>query len=200
MVRHQAAGEIYPKTAIVGDSPILMPVWAAGSSFSRGHRVARVPYDLYRLIFDGEEFMMAVRLWTAGYDFYTFHSVLIFHPYARKTRPNTFWENRQDMTVKSRAVRRTKVVLGMKGTDVEQGDTKDLMPGGKYGLGTRRPISTYLRLWGFDLEKKTARDNCQWVYSQEMHRQLVAYLRTDRRGIDYSRVPVDAILKQTQFG
>ena len=38
---------------------------AAGVSFSRGHRVLRVPYDCCTPnIFNGEEFTMGARMWT----------------------------------------------------------------------------------------------------------------------------------------
>ena len=44
---------------------------AAGFTFSKGHRVLRVPTDPYLpYTFDGEETAMGVRAWTWGYDLY----------------------------------------------------------------------------------------------------------------------------------
>jgi hypothetical protein len=33
------------KVAVLQDTPMLQPFWAAGMSFSRGHFITRVPYD-----------------------------------------------------------------------------------------------------------------------------------------------------------
>lgn len=42
--------------------PQLEPYWAAGFSFSRGHFVVNVPYDLYQpMIFQGEEMSIGIR-------------------------------------------------------------------------------------------------------------------------------------------
>ncbi|CAK0834186.1 unnamed protein product [Prorocentrum cordatum] len=194
MVRHQAAGEIFPMASLNG-SPILQPVWAAGSSFSRGHRVARVPYGLLRLVFNGEETVMALRMWTSGYDFYTFHHVLLFHTYNRKTRPKTFWENTQQNGLKAKTMENVEIMLGLR-RPLAGYDTKDISPGAKYGLGQKRQVSTFLRLWGYDLRHKAARDNCPWAYSQEMHMDLTAHLRPDGMGIDYGKVPVDEIVQR----
>ena len=68
--------------------------WAAGLSFSRGHKVYQVPNDCcLPMSFNGEEFSMAFRHWTWGYDHYTFRSNLVFHPYSRPKKPPLFWEN-----------------------------------------------------------------------------------------------------------
>merc|ERR1712039_764317 len=92
--RWKPAGEILPNTRIVGSSPILAPVWGAGLSFQRGHRILRAPYDCCTpFMFDGEEFAITVRSWTNGYDFYAFIETVAFHPYARKSKQHMFWEN-----------------------------------------------------------------------------------------------------------
>merc|ERR1712194_404268 len=90
MIKHEAATEVYPRIK----TPMLHPLWGAGISFSRGHRVLRVPYDCcLPMIFDGEEFSMAVRMWTWGYDFYTPRSSIVAHPYHRKKKPPLFFSN-----------------------------------------------------------------------------------------------------------
>jgi len=76
--------------------PILQPFLGAGIVFSRGHRVLRVPNDCCAPgIFDGEEFNVATRSWTAGYDIYSPSIHIAFHPYNRKQKPPTFVENRR---------------------------------------------------------------------------------------------------------
>ena len=114
LLRHLSAMEIYPP---FGPSPVLHPFWAAGISFSRGHFVARVPYDCcLPMMFQGEEISMAARAWSHGYDFYSPVESVVFHPYDdrarpladeraeralpsfskrynRKSKPKMFWEN-----------------------------------------------------------------------------------------------------------
>merc|ERR1712113_314668 len=75
-------------------------------------------------------------------------------------------------------------------------DRTELKPGEKYGLGTRRPLGTYMKLFGYDLAHGQIRGNCRWVESQQMHRDLVKYLSKDGKGIDYTRVPVEELNSQ----
>ena len=64
------------------ETPMLQPFWAAGFSFSRGHFVARVPYDCcLPMMFQGEEISMAARAWSHGYDFYAPMASVVFHEY-----------------------------------------------------------------------------------------------------------------------
>jgi hypothetical protein len=57
----------------------------------------------------------------------------------------------------------------------------------KYGLGTRRPLSKFLAVFGVDFRARTVRDLCRAVQSGQLHADLLPYLRPD--GIDYDRVP-----------
>ena len=60
------------------------PYWAAGYSFSRGHFVATVPYDLYQpMIFQGEEMSIGLRGFTIGYDYFAPEKSVCFHHYAK---------------------------------------------------------------------------------------------------------------------
>jgi [Skp1-protein]-hydroxyproline N-acetylglucosaminyltransferase len=54
-------------------APMLQPYWSAEFSFSRGHFILNVPYDqhLCGLNDQEEDFSMAVRAFSHGYDFYT---------------------------------------------------------------------------------------------------------------------------------
>ena len=71
-----------------GDSPmrphpVRTPYFGAGLVFSKGHRLAAVPYDPYlHYLFDGEEFDMAMRLFTSGYDIYAPNETPLFHIYS----------------------------------------------------------------------------------------------------------------------
>lgn len=64
-LRHLSQPEGVPD---IRGSPQLQPYWAAGYSFSRGHFIATVPYDLYQpMIFQGEEMSIGLRGFTIGY-------------------------------------------------------------------------------------------------------------------------------------
>lgn len=77
------------------NGPSRVAFFAAGFSFSRGHRITRVPYDFYTpYIFDGEETSMGVRAWTWGYDLYQPDRTVISHLYISSgsaARP-VFWD------------------------------------------------------------------------------------------------------------
>jgi len=63
-LRHLAQPE---EVAVMQDTPMLEPFWAAGMSFSRGHFVTRVPYDCcLPMLFQGEEISIGIRAWTFG--------------------------------------------------------------------------------------------------------------------------------------
>eukprot|EP00543_Licmophora_paradoxa_P015048 CAMPEP_0202471268 /NCGR_PEP_ID=MMETSP1360-20130828/84141_1 /ASSEMBLY_ACC=CAM_ASM_000848 /TAXON_ID=515479 /ORGANISM="Licmophora paradoxa, Strain CCMP2313" /LENGTH=120 /DNA_ID=CAMNT_0049097293 /DNA_START=22 /DNA_END=380 /DNA_ORIENTATION=- len=67
-LRHLSQPESVPH---IDGMPQMEPYWAAGYSFSRGHFVVNVPYDLYQpMIFQGEEMSIGIRGWTIGYDYY----------------------------------------------------------------------------------------------------------------------------------
>lgn len=79
--------------------------WAAGYNFGRALSLSEVMYDA-RLtnLFWGEEMLMAVLLWTAGYDFYApCDASLVLHRWSRQYRP-TFWQqhDRSQPPLKSR--------------------------------------------------------------------------------------------------
>lgn len=74
--------------------PVRVAFFAAGFSFSRGHRVLRVPYDFHTpYIFDGEEISMGIRAWTWGYDMYLMDRNIISHLYIPNGSPlrPVFW-------------------------------------------------------------------------------------------------------------
>jgi hypothetical protein len=77
------------------NGPVRVAFFAAGFSFSRGHRIQRVPYDFYTpYLFDGEETSMGVRAWSWGYDLYHPDADIISHLYIAsksKLRP-VFWD------------------------------------------------------------------------------------------------------------
>ena len=86
------------KPSIV-EEPLLLPFWAAGFSFARGHFGVQVPYDQYLpMIFQGEEINMGVRGFSYGYDFYAPEKSVLYHYYHtdknhKKRKVKRFWEH-----------------------------------------------------------------------------------------------------------
>lgn len=84
----------------VEGTPQMQPFWAAGLSFSRGHFVVNVPYDIHLpVIFEGEEISIGIRAFTVGYDMYSFERNVCFHHYGigenadKRKSVKKFWEN-----------------------------------------------------------------------------------------------------------
>ena len=180
-----------------GKSPVLQPFWAAGFSFSRGHFALRVPYDCCTpMLFQGEEIDIAVRAWTSGYDMYTPHNSVAFHPYHRKSKPPMFWENTQRHRGEgAKSASRVRALIqiddneeigrGQMSGGVHDGkyETTDA---GKYGLGKARRAEDFYRLFGIDRRAKDiTKDLCEWSTTGRMHRQLSSFMRPDKKGIDY---------------
>ena len=66
--------------------PANTSFWAAGLSFSRGHRISNVPYISLPFLFTGEEAIQTIRMFTYGYNVYSFSVNKIFHIYPWERR------------------------------------------------------------------------------------------------------------------
>lgn len=96
-LRHRSQPERLPT---IKDMPQMQPFWAAGFSFSRGHFVVNVPYDMYQpMIFQGEESSIGIRAFTYGYDHYAPQRSICFHTYAsgheERNKVPHFWQHAQ---------------------------------------------------------------------------------------------------------
>ncbi|CAM9251612.1 unnamed protein product [Chrysoparadoxa australica] len=149
--------------------PKLTTGWAAGYNFSKCHGWKAVPYDPHlKQVFDGEEFSMAARLWTRGYDFYTPNESLIGHDYNKVSTgpgPHSWTKN----TVVGQRKASYERLAGLLGTTEEaRADPPDM---GKYGLGTARSIEQLQHFIGVDLTSlETTGSRCgslNWVPFQE---------------------------------
>ena len=184
LLRHGSAIEIYP---MFGPSPVLEPFWAAGFSFARGHFTLRVPYDCCTpMLFQGEEIDIGIRAWTQGYDLYTPHNSVAFHPYNRAKKPPMFWENNAKHKGESmKSARRVQALIEM---GKPPSNTFDGSHREAYTVGTKRHADDFYALFGVNREiKSITKDLCSWSTSGQMHKQLTAYMRADKKGIDYER-------------
>ncbi|ESL07001.1 hypothetical protein TRSC58_05317, partial [Trypanosoma rangeli SC58] len=71
--------------------PVLQGFVAAGYIFGDAQFVRDVPFDPYLpFLFDGEEILYTVRLWTHGWDSYSPATALVYHNYMRVDAPRFF--------------------------------------------------------------------------------------------------------------
>ena len=69
------------------DKPLLTSLYSANFAFIPAEAIKKVPLDPYTPnLFSGEEFYVAARFWTNGYDFYTPQEDILYHFYTRKLK------------------------------------------------------------------------------------------------------------------
>ena len=81
------AGQVHTKSK----TPRLQPFAAAGLVFADAALLDEVPFDPHLdYLFDGEEILYSIRMWTSGWDIYAPSRNLIFHDYLRHTVPRVW--------------------------------------------------------------------------------------------------------------
>ncbi|KAF8289987.1 putative glycosyltransferase (GlcNAc) [Trypanosoma cruzi] len=146
----------------VRDHPVLQGFVAAGYIFGDAQFVKDVPFDPYLpFLFDGEEILYTVRLWTSGWDSYCPATAFLFHNYMRTDAPR-FWSvlTRDEVKVHREFERQTSIkralylmrrnVLNSTQPVVTEDEAHRLNPAiGRemehFGLGMLRRISDYWR-------------------------------------------------------
>jgi len=181
-LRHLSQPEGIPD---IQGMPQLQPYWAAGFSFSRGHFIAAVPYDLYQpMIFQGEEMSIGLRGFTIGYDFFAPEKSVCFHSYsigenaAARNKVPHFWENSDKYAgTGKKAMARLLGIVNMN-PEVDRSEWNHAEEE-KYGLGGARKTSKFYETYGIDVVKKTSeRHLCQFVRGR-MHKMFMSKLRED---------------------
>jgi hypothetical protein len=133
-------------------TPVLSMFWAAGFSFGPSSMIQEVPFDPYcDYVFFGEEVLMAVRLWTSGYDFYHPTTMYCYHMWERN-RP-TFWQqfsdkantiHRERQQKETEGYERIKKILNLSPEPVT------ILP--PYGLGQHRTLDQYEQFIGIKMK------------------------------------------------
>ena len=186
----------------------LEPFWAAGFSFSRGHFVLQVMYDLYLPhIFQGEETNIGIRGFTSGYDFYAPSRPVVYHYYniPNKNKNNNdknkkrkkrlkFWDlptYNEDVAYTAMQRLNTIIELFKKNNTSNNNNNHRSSWFSKdsklYGLGTVRSVDQYYQLFGIHRNNQSIEDNlCMFVASRAMNEMFLPALREDTMGIDYS--------------
>lgn len=136
----------YTKLTTVVASPYI----AAGFFFARGAFLQDVPFDPHLpYLFMGEELLLTIRAYTAGYDVYTPPVAIVFHRYQRHDEPSVYIDNAPRVNNKS-AVDRVKRITGI--AYIDNPCPENIPPTideDRYGLGKKRRCTDYLRLIGY---------------------------------------------------
>jgi hypothetical protein len=150
--------------------PRLMSQFAGGFNFGSCQAYRDVPNDPYTpILFYGEEYVRAARLWTWGYDFYAPSVDILFHYFETRTK---IWELDwvKKFPVMARSKRRVRFMLGLP-VSVDDFDHAELA---KYGLGKKRSFAQWKQFSGIDPEAPwTNKTRSQFQNCGEL--QLVAY-------------------------
>jgi hypothetical protein len=144
--------------SIVNDNknePREVAYCSANFFFTYGCFLNEIPYDPnLPQLFEGEEPLFTVRLWTSGWNFYSPPEDLCYHFYIRKDKPK-YWDNPNYKKEIELSLKKVRTYLGMIETNEQyiEDDSKI------YGLGSERTLIEYWNYIGFDREKKVFNKN-----------------------------------------
>ncbi|KAG7365045.1 glycosyltransferase GlcNAc [Nitzschia inconspicua] len=153
--------------------PTQMAFIGAGFFFTSAKFLLDVPFDPFLpWLFMGEEFALSIRAWTSGWNIYAPRKNLIGHQY-RPLKMHTphYWTSVARLFDKPHMVdqvthsirKRIKIMIGYPGIEKDEVPNKNdeddpyrLSYGlDRYGLGTERSATDYLKFAEIDLEQKT---------------------------------------------
>jgi hypothetical protein len=132
--------------------PRLMAQFAGGFNFGSCQAYRDVPNDPFTpMLFYGEEYARAARLWTWGYDMYAPSVDVVYHFFeTRKKIWDLDWST--SYPILQRSKRRVRAILGLP-VSSEAYDHTDIH---KYALGTKRTFAQWQNFSGIDPQAKFA--------------------------------------------
>ncbi|GAQ88896.1 N-acetylglucosaminyltransferase family protein [Klebsormidium nitens] len=157
-----------------GGEPVRSAFWAAGFSFSRSAVIQEVPYSPHLPeLFFGEEMIMAVRLFTHGWDVYAPPEALVFHQWSREHRPFFRESRKPDLKARAASERQVKSFLC---TERKEGGEVCSLCGAppadsysrEYGLGDVRCVRSFAEACSVNFcRKRIGRETEEQVFSTE---------------------------------
>lgn len=142
--------------------PVRVAFFAGGFSFAPSYFWDQVPLDPYLLyIFNGEEFDIATRGWTYGYDFYSPYVDIVGHYYDKGPRRRSphVGGNKESHYLRDKSEKRLNYMWGL--WNIRYPNDKDLSlieiakkaeirELNKYGLGDKRPLDAFWKFAGIN--------------------------------------------------
>ncbi len=135
---------------------VEIPYVGGGFFFTYGVFLKTIPYDEnLPYLFEGEEILFTLRLWTHGWDFYAPNKIILYHYYYRNGEPK-FWDDNSDYK------KYNPMSLEKVNYMIKMSNKKPKLDINK-GMGKERRVEDYYRYIGFDPEKDkiSTRDFCQ---------------------------------------
>lgn len=134
--------------------------------------IKEVPYDPH-LYFFGEEILMAVRLWTHGYDLYHPHMPILYHDWDRKKRTTHFDDHKDWGKLNDKSFARVRHLLGVETSE----DSAVLEEINLYGLGKTRSLAQYEAYSGVDFANKTfTKDAHDGIFGDRKAKQALIHM------------------------
>mmetsp|Transcript_13994 Transcript_13994/g.42246 ORF Transcript_13994/g.42246 Transcript_13994/m.42246 type:complete len:589 (-) Transcript_13994:1417-3183(-) len=132
------------------------PFAAGGFMFFKGSCNTEVPFDPHiPYLFDGEEILFSVRLYTHGYDVFTPIENLVFHHYERAKAKSVYSDHNETwFELEARSINKVRYMLKL--TD-EKPDQEMLNSLKVYGLGTARSVDDYYKFSNMDPTRNVSR-------------------------------------------
>ncbi|KAM9992275.1 hypothetical protein ACTFIY_009699 [Dictyostelium cf. discoideum] len=135
--------------------PAECPYIAAGFFFTSGEAIKLVPFDPHLSnLFEGEEILYSVRMYSAGFRFFAPTLNICYHYYSRPKSPK-FWEdNKQYYLDMQKSVERLKYILHWpleKTPDLSEPQFAEI---DKYTIHNTTILSEYYQRWKIDVENK----------------------------------------------
>jgi UDP-GlcNAc:polypeptide alpha-N-acetylglucosaminyltransferase len=160
--------------------PRPQPWAAAGFIFAPAKLPSEVPFDPYLdYLFDGEEILYSVRMWTHGWDIYSPGENILFHYYYRRKSKRVFQDTRGWAPSQLRSIHRVQHILKLNpvrpdltshsrvtGVGPPPKNSRVFLKLDVYGLGTNRTLKQYWEYAGGDPVKRTFdKDFCKKHYN-----------------------------------
>lgn len=142
------------------DEPTKHYFWGAQFSFSSADVLCEVPYDpQLQMLFFGEEILMAVRLYTHGWDVFTPKDQLFFHLWERDYR-RVYWKDNRELFASLLKDSQCRVLSQLDGGAAPAAVSGWPLPGGAeafgeaFGLGPVRSLEEYQEEAGVNFQEK----------------------------------------------
>jgi UDP-GlcNAc:polypeptide alpha-N-acetylglucosaminyltransferase len=155
--------------------PRPQPWGAAGFLFAASTLVDEVPFDPHLdYLFDGEEILYSVRMWTHGWNLYSPGENILFHFYERRSAKKVFTDSRGWTAPQLHSIHRVQHILQLHPVRADFNSHARVVgvpspePGSRvykeldrYGLGNARTLAAYWRFAGGDpVNRKFTKDWC----------------------------------------
>lgn len=147
--------------------PFRTPYVAAGLLFGKSLFLRDVPFDPYLpYMFQGEEILLATRLWTHGWDVYNLPYPIATHNYDRDDKPR-FWNDNSHENwgdVQNEVNKRYYYLIGQNGDNkIEDYFIKNEK---ELGMGNERSIKSWFEFAGIDPEGKKVNSRCGYLFDE----------------------------------